>query len=92
MMGISNFAISFWLMSAVFCVFWSIVLAIPFTILMCRVFTKVMEKINLPLVISFDAGAIPMYSIVLIAVIFIASLSTMKKSKKLNVVQELKYE
>jgi len=75
-----------------FCVFWSIVLAIPFTILMCRVFTKVMEKINLPLVISFDAGAIPMYSIVLIAVIFIASLSTMKKSKKLNVVQELKYE
>ena len=75
-----------------FCVFWSIALAIPFTILMCRISSKMMELINLPMTISFDAGAVPQYSLVLIAVIFIASLSTMKKSKKLNIVQELKYE
>ena len=75
-----------------FCVFWSIVLAIPFTMLMCRICTNIMKFIDLPLGIDFDFATVPKYSIVLMFVIFIASLSTMKKSKKLNVVQELKYE
>ncbi|MBR4628623.1 MAG: ABC transporter permease [Ruminococcus sp.] len=76
----------------IFCVFWSIAISIPYTLLMCRICTKIMEKIDLPFGITFDPTAIISYSIVLIAVIFIASLSTMRKSKKLNVVQELKYE
>lgn len=75
-----------------FCVFWSIALAVPFTILMCKISSKIMKFIDLPMEIDFDLTQVPQYSLVLIAVIFIASLSTMKKSKKLNVVQELKYE
>ena len=75
-----------------FCVFWSIALAVPFTVLMCKISSKIMKFIDLPMEIDFDLTQVPQYSLVLIAVIFIASLSTMKKSKKLNVVQELKYE
>ena len=75
-----------------FCVFWSIVLAVPFTVMMCKISSKIMKYIDLPMEIDFDFAQVPQYSLVLIAVIFIASLSTMKKSKKLNVVQELKYE
>ena len=75
-----------------FCVFWSLVLSVPFTILTCMTATKMMKKLEMPLTITFDIAALPKYAVVLIAVIFIASLSTMKKSKKLNVVQELKYE
>ena len=46
----------------------------------------------MPFDIVFDWTALPQYALVLALVIFIASLSTMKKSKKINVVQELKYE
>ena len=75
-----------------FCVIVSIGLSIPFTILLCRLFTKVLILLNLPLVMTLDWASLIPYSIALALVIFIASLSTMKKSKKLNVVQELKYE
>ena len=75
-----------------FCVIVSIGLSIPFSILLCRLFTKVLKLLNLPLTMTLDWSALPSYSIALALVIFIASLSTMKKSKKLNVVQEIKYE
>jgi len=51
-----------------------------------------MRLLNMPFDITFDWTALPGYAIVLTLVIFIASLSTMKKSKKIKVVQELKYE
>ena len=42
--------------------------------------------------INFDWALLPKYLIVLTIIILVASLSVMKKSKKLNAVQELKYE
>ena len=75
-----------------YCVVMSIALSIPFTLLLNKLISKVMIILNLPLPLSFDWSSLPMYSAILIVVIFIASLSTMKKSKKINVVQELKYE
>lgn len=75
-----------------FCVIWSIVISIPFTLLLTKLFSKLLVQLNLPMEITFDWAAVPQYSVVLALVIFIASLSTMKKSKKINVVQELKYE
>ena len=75
-----------------YCVVLSIILSIPFTILVNKLMTKVLITLNMPLSLSFDWSSVPMYSVILAAVIFIASLSTMQKSKKINVVQELKYE
>lgn len=75
-----------------YCVVMSIALSIPFTLLLNKLISKVMITLNIPLPLSFDWSSVPMYSAILVVVIFIASLSTMKKSKKINVVQELKYE
>ena len=75
-----------------FCVLMSIIIAVPYTIVLCRLFSKIMRVLNMPFDITFDWAVLPGYAIVLTLVIFIASLSTMKKSKKIKVVQELKYE
>ena len=75
-----------------FCVFWSIVISLPYTLLVSKLISKVLKYINIPMTVEFDWASVPKYSIVLAVIIFIASLSTMKKSKKINVVQELKYE
>lgn len=75
-----------------YCVVISIALSIPFTILVNKLMSKVLIVLNVPLSLIFDWSLVPVYSAVLATVIFIASLSTMKKSKKINVVQELKYE
>ena len=42
--------------------------------------------------VAFDWKSLPIYSVVALVVVLIATLSTMRKSKKLNVVAELKYE
>lgn len=75
-----------------YCVVISIALSIPFTILVNKLMSKVLLVLHLPLSLIFDWSLVPVYSAILATVIFIASLSTMKKSKKINVVQELKYE
>lgn len=80
------------LLENMYCVFLSIIISIPFTIFVNKIMSKVLITFNMPLPLSFDWSSVPMYSAILAVVIFIASLSTMKKSKKINVVQELKYE
>lgn len=75
-----------------YCVILSIAISIPYTLLINKIISKILKTFNLPLDLSFNWSAVPIYSVILAAVIFIASLSTMKKSKKINVVQELKYE
>ena len=75
-----------------YCVIVSIVLSVPFALLINKLMTKVLIQLNLPMSLMFDWNSLPMYSAVLVVVIFIASLSTMKNSKKINVVKELKYE
>lgn len=80
------------LVENMYCVVLSILLSIPLTLVINKLMTKVLITINLPLALIFDWSSVPIYSAIFAAVIFIASLSTMKKSKKINVVQELKYE
>ena len=80
------------LVENMYCVVLSIALSIPFMLLVNKLISKVMITLNMPLSLLFDWSSVPMYSAILAVVIFIASLSTMKKSKKINVVQELKYE
>ena len=70
----------------------SVVGAIPYTIVLVDLISKLLTGMNLPITITFDWALLPKYLIVLTVIILIASLSVMKKSKKLNVVQELKYE
>ena len=73
-------------------VVWSVITAIPFTVLSNGLMAKLLKNADLPMEIDFAWSMVPVYALVTAAVVLIASLSTMKKSKKLNVVAELKYE
>ena len=74
------------------CVAFSILIAVPFAILLAELMTGFCSFIGLPMEIFFNWAQIPMYSLIITGIIFIASVSTMIKSKKLSIVQELKYE
>jgi len=70
----------------------SIAIAIPFTILLAAAMTAFCSFIGLPMNIVFSWAQLPLYGGVITLIIFIATFSTMLKSRKLSVVQELKYE
>ena len=70
----------------------SILLSIPFTILLSDLMTGFASFIGLPMNIVFSWAELPFYAMVITGIILIASVSTMLKSRRLSVVQELKYE
>ena len=76
----------------IYCVVLAIAIAVPYTLLSNSLMYRVLCKLNIPLELSFNWKTLPFYSIALAFIIFLASLSTMKKSKKVSVVRELKYE
>ena len=80
------------LTESMFSVVISIAITIPFLILLTGLFTGATYFLGMPMVTSLSWIILPKFSLAIAAIIFIASLSTMRKSKKLSVVQELKYE
>ncbi|MBO4864373.1 MAG: ABC transporter permease [Eubacterium sp.] len=70
----------------------SILISIPFTILLSDLMTGFCSYIEMPMDVLFDWSSLLTYSPIIAGIIFIASLSTMSKSKKLSIVEELKYE
>ena len=74
------------------CVVFSILISIPFSILLSDLMTGFCKFVGMPMDVLFDWGSILTYAPIITVIILIASLSTMRKSRKLNIVQELKYE
>ncbi|MBR6100972.1 MAG: ABC transporter permease [Ruminococcus sp.] len=74
------------------CVIWSIITAVPFTFVIISLMGKMFAMIDLKGDVFLKWSAIPVYGAVTAFAVLIASLSTMKKTKKLNIVAELKYE
>ena len=70
----------------------SILIATPFAFLLADMLTGFCYFIGVAMDIVFDWSTVPLYAAVITGIIFIASLSTMVKSRRLNVVHELKYE
>ena len=73
-------------------VVWSLATAIPFTVMVNGILVKLFKNIDMAMPVDFAWSSIPLFALVTAGVVFLATLSTMKKSKKLNVVAELKYE
>lgn len=80
------------LAESIICTIYSIIISIPLTMILVNLASKVMKSTGLPILIELDYNAIPTFCIIELLVIYIASLSAMKKGKKLNIVEELKYE
>ena len=73
-------------------VFWSLAIAVPFSVMVNGIMEKLLKFVDIPMDVSFDWKSLPVYSAVALVIVIIATLSTVRKSKKLNVVAELKYE
>ena len=73
-------------------VIWSLVIAVPVSVMVNGIMEKLSRSIDLPMNVSMDWSSVPIYAAVAAAAVLIATLSTIRKSKKLNVVAELKYE
>lgn len=80
------------LTESILCVLFSLLITIPFTILLCKLMTGISIYIELPLNILFSWVIFPGYAAIITVITLIATLSTVKKTRRLSVVQELKYE
>lgn len=80
------------LCESMLCVLIGVIIAVPFTLLVNRLITGMLYFLGIPFDILFDWKGTPLYLAVFTAIVFLASLSTMRKSRKLSVVAELKYE
>ena len=80
------------LTESMLCVVIAVLIAVPFTLLANKLISGMLYYIGIPFDILYDWKGTPMYLIAFVVIVTIASLSTMKKSKKLSVVTELKYE
>ena len=74
------------------CAIWSMILAIPAGIICNIGMEALLKALDIPLPIYFNLLAIPLYGAIIAGIVMIASLSALKKSNKLNLVAELKYE
>ena len=80
------------LAESILCVIISLLITLPYSMLMVGVFSTLMYYVGMEFDVVFNWGEVPMYAIAITVIVLIASLSTMRKSRKLSVVAELKYE
>ena len=80
------------LSESILCVIIAVLIAVPFTLLTNRLVTGMLYYIGTPFDILYDWKGTPAFLAAFVGIVFIASLSTMRRSKNLSVVTELKYE
>lgn len=80
------------LVESVLSAVWSMIIAVPYSYLGLSLLSNFLKTINMPLEIKLDVNSIPVYFIVTLIVIVLATLPVLFKSKKLSVIEELKYE
>ncbi|MGL5354613.1 MAG: FtsX-like permease family protein, partial [Clostridium sp.] len=77
---------------SVLSVFWSIIISIPYSYLGLALLNKALITIDMPLNIKLDINAVPIYFVASLILILLATLPIIIKSKKLSIIEELKYE
>ena len=80
------------LTESLLCVLIAVIIAVPFTNLTNLLVTGMLYYIGTPFDILYDWKGTPAFLAAFAGIVFLASLSTMRRSKKLSVVTELKYE
>jgi putative ABC transport system permease protein len=80
------------LLESVACVTWGMVIAILYSFFGIPLLSKIMTLIGLPFEITLSIGSLPTIYIVTVIIVLLATIPTIFKSKKLSIIQELKYE
>lgn len=73
-------------------VLWAIAISIPGSVLVIRLLTKFLVSMKLPLKVTLDVSIIPYYTVVAIIIVLVATIPVLFKSKKLSIIEEIKYE
>lgn len=77
---------------SVLSVVWAMVIAVPYSYLGLSLMSKFLKVVGMPLKITLDVKSIPGYLIVSLVLILLATIPVLFKSKKLSIIEELKYE
>jgi len=80
------------LTESVLSVIWAVIIAVPYSYLGLSLLTKTMTAMEMPMIVSLDVKAVPIYAVSALGLILVASLPILLKSKKLSIINELKYE
>ncbi|PRR82108.1 FtsX-like permease family protein [Clostridium vincentii] len=80
------------LIESVLSVIWSVIIAVPYSYLGLSLLTKTMTAMELPMDVVLDIKAVPIYVIATLVLMILASLPILLKSRKLSIINELKYE
>lgn len=80
------------LIESILSVLWAIIIAVPYSYLGLSLLSRCLKLIDMPLNITLDIKSVPAYFFASLAVILIATIPVLLKSRKLSIIQELKYE
>lgn len=80
------------LAESMICAVMSIGFSLSFAVLLSKLLSNAMKFADIPIGITMDWSLVPGFIVALLIVVYFASLSSMKRSKNMNIVQELKYE
>lgn len=73
-------------------VVWSTIIVIPFSYLVISILSKITKLIGFDMDVSFNINFVPITFIVSLILVLIATIPVLFKSKKLSIIEELKYE
>lgn len=73
-------------------VFWACLVTMPYSFVIIGNFRKFMEVFTVSVNLKLDTSALPLYCLVTAAIILISTIPVLTRSKKISVINELKYE
>ena len=80
------------LLESVACVTWGMIIAILYSLFGFSLLGNIMSLVGFPLEITISIGSLPTIYLVSLLIVLLATLPVIFKSKKLSIIQELKYE
>ncbi|QAA33992.1 ABC transporter permease [Clostridium manihotivorum] len=80
------------IVESILSVIWAVLIVTPLSYLTSSLMSKISESIGLPLDVQFNISYLPVVVVVSLALVFLATIPVLFKSRKLSIMQELKYE
>lgn len=80
------------IIESVLAVVWSTIIIIPFSYLVISILSKIVKLIGFDMDVSFNIKFLPIIFVVSLMLVLLATMPVLFKSKKLSIIEELKYE
>lgn len=77
---------------ALLTVIWTFIITIPASFIFMVDLTRTMEFTGMPVTVELNWSSLPIYCLVTLLIVFLATLPILKRSKNISIIQELKYE